>query len=329
MRRILSLLNKPYPLSEERGAQIKTAAVLGLVVFLFLFIIRPFNMGDTMKEALQSCALAGVIVFGVVMFHVLVLFRLFPRFFREEKWTIGRELLWTPLIIVSIAFANMGVTALMGSFPFSLKNVLTVIGYTAMVGVAPASASILINQMRLLRRYRKAAAQLSLQLHHGDREEGALLTGSTGSLTAIGSLPANKTDQGSLGKDVPGGAGVTGSIADAVPSLIYFTADNGKDEISAMPADLLAVTSADNYCKLFMREGNAVKSCMLRISLKKVEMTLTGHAYFWRCHRTAIVNLAAVNEVSGTAQGYRLHVANLSDTIPVSRSLNAELKKRL
>jgi DNA-binding LytR/AlgR family response regulator len=294
MSYLLSLFNKPYPLPESRGSQLKVATLLSVVVFLFLFLFKPFNQHENTIQALTTGLVGGVTVFVVILFHFFVLFPLFPRFFREEGWTVGRELLWTLFIIITIALANMGVIAIWGSFSFSWRNVLLVTFDTAVVGMAPAAVSIMINQARLLRRYRKSANTLTQVLH----------------------------------QEAPVVSSVVVPVV-AEPALITLTAENGKEPVTVSPDQLLAITSADNYCKLYIMSSGQLKAVILRSSLKRLEGLLDGRAQFWRCHRTAIVNLAAISAVSGTAQGYRLHLESMDETIPVSRSLNAELREKL
>jgi DNA-binding LytR/AlgR family response regulator len=287
---ISSLFKRPYPLPETwRRQWIMTIALSG-AVFLFLFLFRPFNgQRDTLNVFWGSLE-GAVTVFGVVMLYYGLVFRLFPAYFREEKWTTGRESFWTLVIIVAIALANIGVMTLSGQWRYSWKEALLMVVYTAVIGIAPATTSIMINQARLLRRYRKRAEGLNQAI----------------------TSPVIKEEP------VP-----------VEPDKLSFMADNGKDHITLLPAKLLAVMSADNYVRLYFLEGALLKQELLRSSLQKIEASLTAHTTFWRCHRTAIVNLSLVEEVSGTAQGYRLHIPHLPDTIPVSRSLNTTLREKL
>jgi len=285
---ISSLFRRPYPLPESWRRQWTMTIALSGVVFVFLFLFRPFNGQRDTLAAFWGSLEGAATVFGVVMLYYGLVFRLFPAYFREEKWTTGRESLWTLVIIVAIALANIGVMALSGQWRYSWKEALLMVVYTAVIGIAPATTSIMINQARLLRRYRKRAAGLNQAI--------------------AAPLIAGKV----------------------VPEQLSFTADNGKDQITLLPAQLLAVTSADNYVRLYFLEGQQhLKQELLRSSLQKIEASLTAHTTFWRCHRTAIVNLSFVEAVSGTAQGYRLHIPHLPDTIPVSRSLNTTLREKL
>ncbi|ACU62966.1 LytTR family DNA-binding domain-containing protein [Chitinophaga pinensis] len=292
MDTISSLFKRPYPLPETWRRQWTMTIALSGAVFLFLFLFRPFNGQRDTLDAFWGSLEGAATVFGVVILYYGLVFRLFPAYFREDKWTTGRESLWTLVIIVAIALANIGVMALSGQWRYSWKEALLMVIYTAVIGIAPATTSIMINQARLLRRYRNRAVGLNQTIAAPVIEEEV-------------------------------------SPASVEAEVLSFTADNGKDYISLHPGQLLAVTSADNYVRLYFMEGDDLKQELLRSSLQKIEASLNTHINFWRCHRTAIVNLFLVEEVSGTAQGYRLHILHLPDTIPVSRSLNTALREKL
>lgn len=308
MTPLLAIFAKPYPLEERKPAQIKLAFLFGLVVFLFLFIVRPFgNMLGT-KAILMNCTIAGLLTFATIAFDFLVLFPLFPQFFKEEKWTIGREIIWTLIIIVSIGTANLLVGSFFWGNAVSFLNWLRMIFYTGIIAIAPAATSILINQARLLKKYRKEVQVINEHLP----------------------LPASSA----MVKEVQGIneiVAATKAVNDKkdTPSFITIEAENEKDNLTISAADFLAATSADNYVKVFYTENEKLKTAILRTTLKKLEDNITAFPDFFRCHRTALVNMAAVQNVSGTAQGYRLHLVSLPEAVPVSRNLNAVVKAKL
>ena len=80
--------------------------------------------------------------------------------------------------------------------------------------------------------------------------------------------------------------------------------------------------------QVFYVQDGQLKNRMLRTTLKKMEDALAEHSQFFRCHRTYLVNLEKVQRVSGNAQGYRLHLEALEETVPVSRNLNEVIQQR-
>ena len=101
-------------------------------------------------------------------------------------------------------------------------------------------------------------------------------------------------------------------------------------EVLEVPANnILYISTADNYIQVFYLKDNSVASSFLRSTMKKAELSLSNFQQFFRCHRTYMVNLQNVQHISGNAQGLKIHLRGASEVIPVSRSLNNELKLQL
>jgi LytTr DNA-binding domain len=299
MNKLQTVLQKPYPLEERKWAKLKLAFLLGGVVFLFLFLFNPFGNKDNL---LLNAAYAGVLTFAAIIINFLLLFPLFPGYFKEEMWTIGREIILTFIIITTIASLNMLAGSIFWSAKLSAFNWLRMIFYTAVIGVAPATVSILLNQARLLKKYRGEVKQINEQLQP---------------VNAVEPVIEIKAD-------------IEKAEVNNNNSLQFLIeAENPKDNLTITPSNFLAAASADNYVKIYYAENDKLKTAMLRTTLKKLEDSALVFPHFFRCHRTAIVNIAAVENLSGTAQGYRLHLTNLPETIPVSRNLNQVIKEKL
>jgi len=105
--------------------------------------------------------------------------------------------------------------------------------------------------------------------------------------------------------------------------------DNQK-EILTLQADQVAyLASHDNYVQVFYFEKEELKSRMIRATMRKMEDALAEWPQFLRCHRTYVVNFDRIEKVSGNAQGYRLHLTGVEETVPVSRNLNEAVRQRL
>jgi hypothetical protein len=299
MNKILAVLQKPYPLEERKWAKLKLAFLFGGIVFLFLFLFNPFG---NKNYILLNAVYAGALTFAAIIINFTLLFPLFPGYFKEEKWNIGREILLTLIIIITIASLNVLAGSIFWGVKISGLNWLRMIFYTAVIGIAPATVSILLNQARLLKKYRGEVMQINEQLQP---------------INTIEPVIAIETD---LEK---------AEVITYARVQFLVEAENPKDNLAITPANFLAAASADNYVKIYYTENDKLKTAMLRTTLKKVEDNAVAFPDFFRCHRTAIVNMAAVENLSGTAQGYRLHLNNLPETIPVSRNLNQVVKEKL
>ncbi|HLP94544.1 MAG TPA: LytTR family DNA-binding domain-containing protein, partial [Saprospiraceae bacterium] len=110
---------------------------------------------------------------------------------------------------------------------------------------------------------------------------------------------------------------------------VVLLGENQQERLAIDAADIAFLEAQDNYVQVHYLENGAHKSKLLRATLRKMEESLAEFPAFFRCHRTYLVNFDRVEKVSGNAQGYRLHLTGFAETVPVSRSLNEEVKKRL
>ena len=91
-------------------------------------------------------------------------------------------------------------------------------------------------------------------------------------------------------------------------SEIRLMSDNGKDEISLLISDLLAIDAEGNYITLYCRIDDKPQTILLRNTLLYAEEVLSPFPEIFKCHRSYLVNLNRVEKVTGNSQGYRLVV---------------------
>jgi hypothetical protein len=324
MKSIHEIFNKPYPLEERKPAQLKLALIFGLVVFLLLFILNPFgNPTDSMASLFINCSVAGSLTFFTIAFVFWVFFPLFPHFFKEERWNIGREIIFSLIIITSIATANIVAGNIFKGSNLSFINWLRMIFYTTIIGIAPATISIVINQARLLKKYRIEVQNINLQLVKTAVTDIAVNAAKRVIEDGTQTLPVALLDES---KPI---SATKISPAINAPLQITIEAENEKDNLCITASSFIAACSADNYVKIFYGDKGKLETVIIRTTLKKVEEQVAAFPNFCRCHRTALVNMNTVKNLSGTAQGYRLHLINLPEAIPVSRNLNQIIKSKL
>jgi hypothetical protein len=110
-----------------------------------------------------------------------------------------------------------------------------------------------------------------------------------------------------------------------ISDFIILQGDNQDENLSILLSDLRYISSADNYIRINYANNGIIVRKVMRSTLKKAEQMLSQYPAIFRCHRAYIINLAAVDSVSGNAQGYKLHINGSDELIPVSRSLNQQL----
>lgn len=111
-------------------------------------------------------------------------------------------------------------------------------------------------------------------------------------------------------------------------SSILVESSNNNDRLQLSPRELLYITSADNYVKIVYRANDTTQQKLLRGTLKNLEEDIS-HPRIFRCHRSYIVNLMQVTDISGNARGYTLSLRNTEAQIPVSQTYIVDLNSRL
>ncbi|WP_342331247.1 LytTR family DNA-binding domain-containing protein [Pedobacter sp. FW305-3-2-15-E-R2A2] len=92
------------------------------------------------------------------------------------------------------------------------------------------------------------------------------------------------------------------------------------DDFNFNPADFLFARAEGNYVEITMRREHGLQKELRRISLKQLELQLTGYVGFLRCHRAYLINIQKVADFSGNSQGYLLSFDEVAEEVPVSRA---------
>lgn len=288
-----SVFRQPYAVLEPAPAQIRSAGVIGLFIGLFLLVFEPFSLGQWQAEYKWLNVLGfGLITFLFTGIHFTLWPALFPRYFAEQQWTVGRAVWFILLNILFIAIGNFLYLGFLLNLPFKWQNLIWMIIVTLTIGIFPTTGTVLFGYIRRLRKYRDLAATLHLHpITSPESTSGALLTP-----TPAAHFPP-----------------------------ITLVADNERDTLTLPPTDLLYIESSDNYCTIYYQLNGKLQRPLLRSSLSRLETQLANFPHLVRCHRSFMVNLDQVERVTGNAQGYKLHLQNSELEVPVARRYNETL----
>jgi hypothetical protein len=171
---MLSFLNKPFPRSETHGSHWRSALVTGTIVFAFLFIFRPFGMYrfETLQIAWITAGY-GIITAFMVLLNVYLWAALFPEWFREEKWTTGKEILFILWIIFCIGLANAFYSVYIFNDTVSWSYLIRFQFFTILVSLIPVTVNVFTLQLVFTQRNLKAALELTGKMHHKQRLEAS------------------------------------------------------------------------------------------------------------------------------------------------------------
>jgi hypothetical protein len=278
----LPLLAKPYPFQSIRRRVVQRALAFGGFVWLFLWLYAPFGLGNT-GNALPWVSLGyGLITTAVMLGMTAAVAQGVPRFYPEDRWTVGHEICQTMVIIFFITLLNLLYSVWLGIFPWNMTSFLSFLGFTLGVGIFPVAIQTLVTQHMARKHYAGISQTMNQRLHPA----------------ATSPLPP---------PPVPLAA-------------IALHDDEGHPALQLLPQDLLALEAADNYVKAHYLQAGALKSLLIRGALNRFEGELQAISpSFFRVHRSWLVNLRAMDKVEGNARGYQLTLNRLPQTVPVAR----------
>jgi len=156
--------SRPYQTTNSYSQRVLRCVLFGALVFLFLFVFKPFGLAELGEKLLIATIGYGAVTTAVMMFLNVALMPVMSAFFAEENWTVGRELLWTAVNILFIAFANVWFSVFMGFASWSWNAVFAFGLYTISLGVFPAAVVIMINEARLKSKYESESNEISTQI---------------------------------------------------------------------------------------------------------------------------------------------------------------------
>ena len=108
-------------------------------------------------------------------------------------------------------------------------------------------------------------------------------------------------------------------LKDSKEATYQILTDLKNETFSFSEHDFNYAIADGNYTDINSLDENTLKKVTYRVTLSSFETQLKEASSIVRCHRSYMVNLKKVKNVSGNAQGLKLELINQSEIIPVSR----------
>ncbi|MBN2399130.1 MAG: LytTR family transcriptional regulator DNA-binding domain-containing protein [Candidatus Aminicenantes bacterium] len=292
IRKVWEVLKYPYPFEPSPLSLFLYSMGSGFFVWFFFAVFEPLGFSLLPKAPRQAFFIGYGLVTGLaIILNGLLLPRLRPRFFREENWYLGKQILWMAWVTLVI---GLGCYVLSGAIcahfglPAHWVRLQTIVLDTFIIAIFPITVINLVNYARLLRRHVRIVQE------------------------------SNRRLEQPTGQPPPG--------TTASPRLTLL-AENNKDSLSLPLADLLYIQAEENYIRVHARIEKPAQP-LLRSSLTRVERQLRPfYPRLFRCHRTCIVNMTQIAKVAGNAQGLKLTLKDAPDVIPVARRYVGEFRR--
>lgn len=262
--------------------------IIGMSVYVVLFM--TFFRTNVSHE--HTLTLGHNIIFGVVTFvtlfaSIIILPRMFPRAMDPVQWNVGKYSvhLFGNLVVMGLLSALIDEAYISPQHTLAI-NFLHAYRQVAFISVIPIILTSLILRNNMLRH--------NLQSALDDNRE----------LDRLRTLDQTNT---------------------ARKHAIQITLRSETSETLTLPLDdLLFVRADDNYSTVFWNTRDGIHKKLLRANLKHIEAQIKSSLVI-RCHRSYLVNVMAISNISGNANGYKLQVLNSEHSIPVSRAKGREI----
>ena len=287
---LLSKLRAPFPYYlEDDRKNMALVTGISLFVIVFLLIYRPFG------QHLPELTFPQVLVFSAITFLVLSINiigfpKWFPEVFEPTRWNLGKYFLFTVWHCFLIGIASTVVDVYFVCPQNTfLENLIHANTQVALTGIIPITVMTLFLKNRVLMENLQSAILTNRELEKISRLK-------------------KKTE---------------------APQPEAFTIYSDTSESLRLHLkDLLFVAANDNYSTVVWKENSQIEKKLLRINLKNLETQL-DNAFALRCHRSYLVNIHAIESLTGNTNGYKIRLRDYEETIPVSRQKGKELMTKI
>ncbi len=293
---MLEFLNRPYPFSFTPSIRIKQIVPIGICVFIFMVLYKPFG-GDAFSAAFMiSCAAFAALLTTVIIPLV------FPKHFNENKWTLKRNLVWVVwmnIIFLIIMFfgSNIYVIFRYNNFhDFTFENFLWWFYIQIVFGIPLGIIINLVNQYYLLKKHHKIAVNINNTVEKEKLEPVQ---------TSLGHDNQKRFPNNGL-------------------SPLEFEIDKF-NKVTFAVDDLIYVEALGNYINIaYYNQEN--KKITIRETISNVEQKIGASELIYKPHRSYLVNLQNIENVTGDSQGLKIHLKGSEKIIPVSRNKIKEFR---
>ena len=297
----MNILQQPFPFDNTRKAALSSALIISISIFFILLTFKPFNIDELPSNIIFPVILGYVVLcFLMVIFNRLALYNILPSLFKETDWKVYKEVIWYCYNIFSIGLVNFIYSYWLGFFSLSFSDALRMLLITFLVAIFPITILIILRYNYLLNKNLKNSIVLNQELQKYHLQPIAHELNSTKEATQ-----ATQLRQVTLLSDEK-----NGNLVINLSQLLYIAAD-------------------DNYLEVIYTQEGKIQKNILRNTLKNIEAILSNYQEIFRCHRSYLVNLQNVSNITGNSQGYRLTFEETDFEVPVARNFAKTLKEKM
>ena len=139
MTEFITTLKTPFPRPKANKTNFLWIICVGLGASLFILLYKPFGIENTTGELYVDLIIfsLGILFILSILFIEFLVPKLIPRPF--QKWTLGRALVWYPIVIVFIGGTQFLYKSWWGDWhDFTVQEFLLVLARTLGIGMTVA-----------------------------------------------------------------------------------------------------------------------------------------------------------------------------------------------
>ena len=155
-----TLLNSPFPSPQGDWHHFITALLTGIFVGVFLLVFQPFGMAEADHWNPIRVLGFGFVTFICLLIIYFVIPKLFPRFYNEANYTVGKDFITSAITVIVIGIGN----SIYLSFweYIGLSGAFGMIWNTFLVGIFPLTFIGLLQYNKLQRQHHKASEEINI-----------------------------------------------------------------------------------------------------------------------------------------------------------------------
>ena len=289
----MHFFNQPYPYYYEGRKLLQICAVIFLIGLGFNYFIKPFEANYS-EHRLNYFWISVVHTLNPIAIILLLALLLKSLSKTIDRWKVWHELVFIAAVLFLAGLVNFLVRDLIYANPenWSYHYLLEEVTNAVLAGGLLATLVVSIN--------------LNIQFLKNQEQAQALVQ-------QLNRQPINKPFFVELTEVKQ-------------PETIIIETEVQSETFELAISELLYAQADGNYINLYLANSDKL---MKRLSLKRLENLLIPYPQIMRTHRSFLLNLNYVSQVSGNAQGYTLSLINSTSTVPVSRNYIQDFNARL
>jgi len=290
LNKITESLNKPFPFYETYKQKIGIPIVFSLFVMIGIIFLNPSKDFDSFVKQVLNVSTYGFITILITLVFSLILPEISPNFFNLEKWNVKKT-----IIFIFLSVFSVGISISLFAYYFDNPNAVSFFHFFFVILIR----AIMLSFFPII-----AIVLCGESLLHKKNHSQAI--------GIINELQKSKFDESKEKNE-----------------LFYTFARNTNDEIRVSANDLFYIKAEGNYCLVVFNNESILEKKLIRSKLKEIEQIIEKSTHLIRCHKSYIINLNKVSNVTGNAKGYTLHLSRHNYKIPVSRNLSKSFINRI